>query len=107
MSIPKLTIEDAKDSLLYLLQHSKVAMQELKSLEKSALVALRGIGENKLDTERFRSAIDNIKKTGKLSSESWRVSIGEIKNSTKAAMQHLIDAKVQRRSIAQLGTMQS
>ena len=94
MSNPEHIIEDAKDSLLYLLQHTKVAMQELKGLEQSVLVALRGIGENKLDTERFRNAIDNIKKTGKLGSKSWRISTGEIKNSTKAAVQHLIDAKV-------------
>ena len=85
-------IEDAKDSLLYLLQHTKVALQELKGLEQSALVALRGIGENKLDTERFRNAIDNIKKTGKLSSESWRVTIREIKGSSNATLEHLRDA---------------
>lgn len=93
------SLEDAKDSLLHLLQHTKIVILELKSLEKSALVALRGIGENKLDTERFRSAIDSIKKTGKLSSERWRVSTGEIKNSAKAIKQHLVDAKAARRTI--------
>lgn len=87
-------VEDAKDSLLGLLQHTKLAIQELKSLEQSALVALRGISENKLDTERFHGAIDNIKKTGKLGSETWHVTTREIKNSTKAVTQHLIDAQV-------------
>lgn len=86
--------EDAKDSLLCLLQHTKLAIQELKSLEQSALVALRGISENKLDTDRFHNAIDNIKKKGKLGSETWHVATREIKNSTKAVRQHLIDAKV-------------
>jgi hypothetical protein len=95
MSNPKRS-EDAKDSLLHLLKHTKIAIEELKNLEKSALVALRGIGENKLDTERFHGAIDNIKETGKLSSQGWRVAIREIKDSSNAILVHLNDARSTR-----------
>jgi hypothetical protein len=83
--------DDLRGSLICLLEHTKIAIEKFRSLEKSALVALRGIGENKLDTDRFHSAIDNIKKTGKLGSKDWHVTFGEIKESRKLILKGLTE----------------